>query len=314
MLDRLKSLFSNKKGSALEIGSNQVIYNELNACFRHFVNRMSFGDQLMYPAAFNIFLNPGDYEESEQSFPFLVKGVINSFYEQIRQSPHRQKRNAAVNWFFQFSPAEKITLPGKNMEDIIIERGSPVIIGKLLSNATSSGNTSESPNVKLSLKPKNSDVYQMVEINYDSIIGLDIVGKNTFKVKINPVFEELTDLPSAGASVFAEIKYSEHGRHKTFSMVDKEIIISKKRDSDNGKTNVLQLESEAIAVNHARIRVNDNKKFEIAAFNRLKLNERTVPLSSGNDVKWTELPARAKILIGVEGQLPFTLEFIDTGK
>jgi hypothetical protein len=316
MLDWLKNNFlPQKKGSVPEVGSNRVIYDELNACFRQGIVRMSFGQQLMYPASFNIFLNPDDYEESEQSFPFLVKGVINSFYAQIRQTPYEDKTATSSYWFFQFSPAEKITLPGKNAEDILIKRGHAVIIGRLFSNRTSpSGNTMESSNVKLSLKPKNSDTYQTVDINIESIRGLDIIGKGSFKVKLNTAFEELKEEPTSGVNVFAEIKYSENGQHKTFSMIDKEIIISKKRDSDNGKTNVLQLDSDAIAVNHARIRVNDNKKFEIAAFSRLKLNERTLPLSSGNDVTWTELNNRARILIGVEGQLPFTLEFLDAGK
>jgi hypothetical protein len=316
MLDWLKKNFlPQKKGSALDVGSNKVIYDELNACFRQGIIKMSYGPRLMYPADFNIFLNPDDFEESEQSFPFLVMDVINSFYEQIRQAPYAAKKNLSPVWFFQFSPANKITLPGKAADDIPIERGGPVIIGKLLtSNMSPSGNVTESQNVKLSLKPKNSDTYQTFEINREAVRGLDIIGKSTFKVKFNNNFEELTEVPASDITVFAEIKYSENGQQKTFSMIDKEIIISKKRESDAGKTNVLQLDSDAIVINHARIRVNDNKKFEIAAFSRLKLNERTLSLSSGNDVVWTELNNRARLLIGVEGQLPVQLEFFDSGK
>ena len=80
--------------------------------------------------------------------------------------------------------------------------------------------------------------------------------------------------------------------------MDKEIIVSKKSEKYND-THILQIDSEELIINHARIRYNNtNNIFELSAFEKVRLNEKIVPLSSGNSITWVQLNPESNILLG----------------
>jgi hypothetical protein len=317
MLKILKQVFlpRSRKPSAQSL--NTAVFNEIVSCFVDNIAMLSIGKRMLYPTSFNILLHPDDYHAVEQSLPFIVNEVTNSFYDKIRER-NKQYQNSdppSTYWFFQFSPCAELVFPAStikrnDIKDTIIETGQPFIMCSLYSTEIGRGNTESVANVKMSLKPKNSATFETVDINPAALRGIDILGKGIFKIPISMDFQPDTKLPASQGNVYAQIKFTDQDGSKVYSMVDKEIIITQKNGASKAQTHFLYINHPALQPSHARIRyVPGNGSFLIAAFEGVKLNGAVLPVSPNNDPQWVLLPNDSKIMITKPNQLPVQLDF-----
>lgn len=299
MKDFIKNIFVPKgkpKQNTIEY-SNKAIYNELINCFNQNLEKQSVGEKMLYPTYYNVILHPSDFIDIELALPFIVQQTINTFYKIIdtKKNEYKDYEAPSKNWLFHFSPSESIQISEKDENNIKIIKSEPIIMARLYSIGF--GNVSGDTNVKVSFKPKNSDTYATFDINQSVFNGINVLAKGLFRVKIDKNLHSLKEPPIGADEIFAEIKFFDKG-HKTFKMMDKEIIVSKMSEKYND-THILQIDSEELIINHARIRYNNtNNIFELSAFEKVRLNEKIVPLSSGNSITWVQLNPESNILLG----------------
>lgn len=287
------------------------IHDEILVCFESSIPILSVGRRMLYPTSFNVLLNPQDLEEINETLPFLVQEVSVRMEEIIdkykKKSRYTNFEAPSRNWFFQFSACESFSPSGKPEDNIIIERHAPYIIGALYSTAIGSNNVREAGNLKMSLKPKNSETYAKYDINPNAFLGIDSLGTGIFKIKIKGDLQPSAENTVTGSNeIYAKI----HFDGLVFEMIDKEIIISQKAGQQQLKSNILLIEAPHVKDSHARIRYDSSsKRFSIAAFHFIRVNEAEIPVSSARNPIWFDLPPVANILVGDQHSLPSALNF-----
>jgi hypothetical protein len=287
------------------------IHDEILVCFESSIPILSVGRRMLYPTSFNVLLHPHDFEEINETLPFLVQEVSGRMEEIIgkykKKNHYTNFEAPSRNWFFQFSACEKFSPSGNPEDTITIERYSPYIIGALYSTAIGGNNVREAGNLKMSLKPKNSETYAKYDINPNVFLGIDTLGTGIFKIKIKSDLQPSVENTVTGSNeIYAKI----HFDSLVFEMIDKEIIISRKTAQHHLKSNILMIDAPHVKESHARIRYDPSaKKFAIAAFYFIRVNEAEIPVSSARNPIWFDLPSVANILVGDQHSLPTALSF-----
>ena len=294
-IEKILNFFIPSKINEEELFTNKLLLKELNECFLWNLKVESVGNKMLYPMSFNVLLHPNDFEQRKPALPFIIREIVNNFYDTIKtqQSEFPDIEPTASKWNFQFSSSEKIFIDENNILEI--QQGKPYVIAQLYS--VSHGNFGKSTNTRVSYKPKNSDNYSTYNINKDIFKNLDIYGEGIFCFSFDKSLKHLSQSPKHLGESIAKISYTEGNNIVHFAMIDNEIGISGKNDSRN-ESWVLKVNSTEVLNNHVLIRYDTGKNiFEIAAYGTLRVGERSIPHSSGGDVKWFPLSKKAKLLI-----------------
>lgn len=149
-----------------------------------------------------------------------------------------------------------------------------------------------------------------VNVNWNAIRNLDILGAGTFKVnfdmslpcdseKIN-VIQKNNDRAS-----IAELSYSQGGRNYRWLMKVNLINISGRNEKRRGDSFFI-LEHSNIQDSHVQIKyIQTGSKFQIAAFGPTRLNERKLTESNGGNIQWYDLANNSEIFINNEVSIKF---------
>ena len=295
---------SKQKGSKV---TNKILLKELTDHFDEQMEELSVGRRLLYPMSFNILLHPDDYNATKESLPFVLPEVVASFYASIKRKIEEYTNGVnyaapATDWFFQFSACQVAERDGK--EDFI-KRGEVITTGNLthfdIHKAQKNGVRMEA-NVHLSVKCQNSNINDN-NINMEALLGLEILSEGTYSFQFDKNLNEDTtliiaasDLPSKG---FATLRWAGHdGNDRVFDMHSMYIDISGNADKRNA-SNICHIDSDAVSTQHVQIKYEQaTQTFSLAAYGKVRLNSREVPISVGGNPQWVPLAkSHSKIFI-----------------
>ena len=295
---------SKPKGSKV---TNKKLLKELTGHFDERMEELSVGRRLLYPMSFNILLHPDDYNATKESLPFVLPEVVASFYASIKRKKDEYVNGVnyappATDWFFQFSACQVTERDGK--EDFI-KRGEVITTANLthfdIHKAQKDGVRTEA-NVYLSVKCQNSSINDN-NINMEALLGMEILSEGTFLFQFDKNLNEDTtliiaasDLPSKG---FATLRWAGNdGRDRVYDMRAMYIDISGKSDK-RSSTNICHIDSDAVSTQHVQIKYEQaTQTFSLAAYGKVRLNSREVPVSVGGNPQWVPLAkSHSKIFI-----------------
>lgn len=285
--------------------SNSQLVDELVECFDYELEVRSVRSRMLYPMSFNILLHPDDYSIVEENLPFVLPEVVSAFYDEIKkyQNTYSNYIPTAKYWFFQISPCER-EIELNEHDTLSVEQGKPQIMARLFTKDTSIDNTHVQTNVRVTVKPKNSNVFSTVNINMQALTGIDTLSKGTFKIKFD--FEKrntvLLSTEEEQNVMFedrlATLTYEDGGQKHSFYMIDHLIEISGKDETRQG-SRFMKIGSNAIINSHVQIKyIPEENIFKMAAFAKTRKNAVPVnPLSSGGDIHWVNLPHNSDIFM-----------------
>lgn len=287
--------------------TNKILLKELTDHFNEQMEELSVGRRLLYPMSFNILLHPDDYNSTKESLPFVLPEVVASFYASIKRKKEEYVNGVnfappATFWFFQFSACKVAERDGK--EDFI-KRGEVVTTGNLttfdIHKAQQNGVRMEA-NVHLSVKCQNSNTNEN-NINMDALLGMEILSEGTYSFNFDKNLNEDTsliiassDLPNKG---FATLRWTGNdGNDRVYEMHAMYIDVSGLADK-RGTSNICKIDNDAVNTSHLQIKYDQaTQTFSLAAYGKVRLNSREVPLSVGGYPQWVMLPKfHSKIFI-----------------
>lgn len=318
MIRGLLNLFAPKaeiKKNRVEEGlSNQKLLDELVDHFKDQLKGLSVGKRMLYPMSFNILLHHEDYESVKQSFPFVLPEVVKEFYEVINQMKSRYPdyTPAAKDWVFQFSSCQLKDVNVGEGKTMVVTKGHITTIASLMAVDLRQNNVDVSNNTRISIKLQDSDVMNNVNLNWNAVTNIDIIGENYFRCRFDMTLNTKKSVVltngssmSASSSALAVLSYAKDGKNYTYTMVDPMIEISGP-DGQKGVSSIFVLENEGIIAPHVQIRyLAETGKFQIAALGKTKLNGKELELSQDGMAKWYALANNSKIFINDEVSVKF---------
>lgn len=298
--------------------SNKVLLDELVDHFKDQIDRLSVGERMLYPMSFNILLHHDDYASVKESFPFVLPEVVKEFYQVIKskKKAYPNYTPVAKEWVFQFSSCQlnDVSLAGGN--NVVVNKGHITTLASLMAVDLRQKNTSVSTNTRISIKLQDSNVMRDVNVNWDAISKIDIIGENYFRCKFDPDLngksvamesgEDSTTAP--GSKTLAVLSYSKDGRTYTFQMIDNQIDISGPQGAA-GVSSVFRVEQSGLLAPHVQIKyVPESRKFQFAVYGTTRVNGREYELSQPGLVKWYTLANNSKIFINNEVSVKFEIK------
>ena len=303
-----------------------------NQIFAHYKNRLddesTFNEEtntgsMVYPVSFCIYLHPADYASLEQRFRFTVKNVVNAFcvYNRKQLVHYPDHIPHSPYWTIQFVPFAKDTIvetAGKNYN--VVEAGAPLIISDLFSRKFTKDNIRQGGSV-IATK-RSHDLFSLKKVNLavneDAFRHIDNPkDKDTFVVKINPGYADLTAIPKsedntdvyedqALAKLICDKEFiSQSGkRGRECLMVSNQLYISGKNDERKGVQYAKVNYPLPDSIVHIKYENND---FLLAAFGKVRLNQSLLPESKGGDLEWVKLSDNSTILINGEVSIDFKI-------
>ncbi len=304
-LDRFAPEEKPQTVSSNEKLTNKLLLTELTEHFEAMLEEESVGERMLYPMNFNILMDPSDYEARKQSLPYILPEVVKAFYGIINKnkSEYPNYMPPAKNWTFKFSPCPVGTLSIDGTGTMTVRPGHITTIATLLSfDLNSEQNTYTDSNTRVSMKLDDSNVMSNMNVNWNALKSLDMLGEGSFTYAFDMSLSRDTRQIESTSNVaelngLAELSYTRSSRNYHFIMKDNLIHISGKDDKRTGRS-IFKLESEDILNSHVQIRYNQaDQKFQLAAFGPTRLNSRELELSNGGSVKWYNLANNSSILI-----------------
>lgn len=298
--------------------SNQQLLDDLKLLFETSLKNESVGRRMLFPMCFDILMHPGDYNDRKDALAYVLPEVVSSFMEVIEN--YRRKFpnviNVSTKWVFQFSPCRVdggLTLPDGSV--VNVERGKLIKSAKLYHRETAGSNVAVESNVKVSVKCDNSNVMDISYLNFEALKSVDIVEDGLYMYNYkdgsplpidgkNPMDEGSTHGNSTVSlstnATIATLTYNYQGQRITYSMKDESISISGRKDK-RSKRMVFKVENDNLLNDHVQIKYDKAvNEFYLCAFGKTKLNERSLELSEGGDVKWCKLANNSSIFMNDE--------------
>lgn len=294
--------------------SNKVLLAELVGHFKDQIDKLSVGERMLYPMSFNVLLHQDDYALVKDSFPFVLPEVVKEYYRVIRsmKKTYPDYTPVAKDWVFQFSSCQvnDISLAGGN--NVVVTKGHVTTLASLMAVDLRQRNTSVSANTRISIKIQDSNVMRDVNVNWDAISKIDILGENYFRCKFDPTLNARSVVMEAGDSTSAPVvkalavlSYAKDGKNYTFSMIDNQIDISGSKGREDSSS-VFCIPSDGILAPHVQIKyLSESRKFQIAAYGKTRLSGRELEISQTGMTKWFPLANNSKIFINDEISVKF---------
>lgn len=297
-----------------EFSDNNELVKQLLTTFRQWMRQKSFGQRVIYPMLFNVYLHPADYERVKDFFPDIVDETIMKCYVAINKEIRRLKywrgckcSPRATYWSFRLSDIKHLT------DEISFQPGEVGTILRLFTEEEQNGEKKREVNPLLSVQRKTG--IAVYNINRNALRDMDIVNEgfvehvfNGDKICIPRLFSSLVNgyefecifdscRASAPASYTTDNLATLRWNGKPYYMVDTNITISGNTDKRR-RRDIFLIESDAVEESHVQIRYNQTSKtFELAAWAKTRLNQRDVPLSLGNTPNWVNLPKFNSMLL-----------------
>lgn len=320
-LSKLKQwLLQDKSESDSQNITRQEMVNEI---YRHFEQRFkeeTTTESMLFPTAFYIYMNQEDYDQRLQSFSQTVKDVVNKIKQFVNKKNQKYKNYVphAKYWLFQFSPMTEDTfLEGMSDDASTLEPKQLYIMSAIYPEDNEMAGVSDQRMVG-TLHIKNSFKMNNLAINPNAIIGMDIMGKNRFRVPFNDL-NTTTVLPTTEAwqktskeKTRAVISLQQQqycfftdrlgGRAFSVNMISDNLYISGKNalyDSNDG-AKVVRINSELVLNPHLQFKAENDGSFSVMAYGTARLNEQKMKIG-----EWTQLPNNSTILLNDEIQILF---------
>lgn len=297
--------------------SNKVLLAELVEHFKDQIDKLSVGERMIYPMSFNVLLHHEDYAQVKESFPFVLPEVVKEFYKVIKsmKKSYPDYTPVANDWVFQFSSCQVNDVNLANGSNVVVNKGHITTLASLLAVDLRQRNTSVSNNTRISIKVQDSNVMRDVNVNWDAVSKIDIIGENYFRCKFDKslnaksVAMEASDPVSmAEAMTIAHLSYTKDGKNYHFAMIDNLIDISGPQGSD-ALSSVFRIDQSGLLAPHVQIKyVPESKKFQFAAYGPARVNGREYDLSQPGLVKWFNLANNSKIFINDEVSVKFEIK------
>lgn len=297
--------------------TNERILDELTQVFRQKLEQESVGQRMLYPMSFNVFMDSDDYEDRLHSLPFIIDEVVDAFYKIMidMESKYPKYTSPANEWYFQFSPCRMGSIPMSDFIQLTIRHGHITTLAKLMAPGTNNdSNTFVDSNTRVSIKMDDSNVMKDVNINWNAIKKLDILGEGVYRRKFDDTLgrggspRNADEISMGESNGLAELSYSKAGLSYHFIMKDSTIHISGKNEMRRGRSFFI-LESENIKDSHIQIKyIVNEKKFQLAAFGPTRLNSRKVAESCGGNILWYDLANHSEIFINNEISVKFVIK------
>lgn len=314
-LDKLKA---DKHDTAVSNNSltNKMLLEELTQHFKTMLEEESVGQRMLYPMSFNILMDPADYEARKHSLPFILPEVVSVFYGIIddKRSQYPNYTPPAKYWYFQFSACRLGEIPTANSIPLIVRRGHITTVATLMTfDIKNTNNTFVDSNTRVSIKLDDSNVMNDVNVNWNAIKNLDILGNDSFIYNFDNTLSRdsqriIENSNTREMNGLAELSYSSAGRNYHFIMKDNLIHISGKNEMRKGRAFFI-LDSEKIKDSHVQIKyIPSEKKFQMAAFGPTRLNSRKIDESNGGNILWQDLANNSSIFINDEISIKFQIK------
>lgn len=277
------------------------------------------GGTIIFPVAFNILMNPADFQERRGVFQRWLPGILSAFYNTIQKqidminlsykgknkignllgtgwakitrkefSPQDYKTPVLYiptdkKWFFQFLSCE--TDRGSNL----IKRGSPVIYysPSFPENLIEDYNQ---PRIVVEGTPTKMTLEGRMDVTKDELAAINITDQVSYvlpfdsELPSNPstIDERLRqNRPNGETRVYAILEWICDGKMYRQNMDTNRLCISGNTETNN-KKGTLIINSKYVEKNHIQIRYSEReRRFELAAWGETKLNERSVKLTTG---------------------------------
>ena len=298
----------------------QELLDDIFAIFQERLHEETTSEYLLFPTCFYVYLHQSDYDKRKEAFGHTVKGVVNMFYRYIRKKmqDYPDYKPHATFWRVQFLPHKEGMFVEDNGNEIMAKQKEPFIISTIYSTNFSEGNFG-SENFVATKHDQSSLKREQYNVNRDALLDVEQEG-GCYTVKFdasctNIVHEIYSDdqtqnseeranatLTIMGGTFFG----AREGVTKYF-MTSNELHISGKND-ERRNMSILKIDSEQVLSSHIQIKYFAQEDiFKLAAFGSVKCNERTVPLSSGDDIFWINLFHNSDIFINNEININFKI-------
>ena len=279
-------------GKAVVTASKPITRQELvDQVFDHYQERFkeeTTDESMAFPTSFYIYLHSQDYNAQKQGFRLTAQDVVKKFnkFNRNEKTKYPDHIPHAKHWSFQFVKFD---------EDSVIEKietvkmGEPQVLSTLFSTDFSATQSSGSAitGIKMTKRPLNSTQSEKIDVNPDAFLTMEMHGEDKISFDIDKNYQETQIV---GSQPFATLNDGNYNYPITTGYVE----ISGKSDTRSG-VQYIKINNDALPKGIIHIR-HENDKFQLAAFGKVRLDERLVPVSSGAP-NWVDLPNNSKMLI-----------------
>lgn len=280
--------------------TNNVMLEELMACFDNSCRTESVGSSLLFNMHFLIILHPDVYEQRLPSFPVVVKEAVKSFYRKLQayQKNFEDLSPVSSHWQFRFGPATDFNQEKIGPHDLRV-------VGML--TGLRAGNSADSrQTARVTMKSKVTNLFDKMDLNLEVLRHIHFAESGSFTVKFS------NELSLGGGALLKQARFHENGlarieyylgdknKGDVYVMKDTEIVIARREPENERYSNYLLLDSPYVSNPHARIRFNENTgKFQIAAFSthETRVNERVIAKSDTGNPQWFDLDPKSQVLL-----------------
>lgn len=293
--------------------TNQILLNELVDHLREEIVKLSVGTRMLYPMSFKVLMHQDDYNNLKEAFPFVVPEVVKGFYSVIKSMKDTFPNYIPVakDWVFQFSSCQLSDVSLSDGKDVFVKKGHITTLASLMAEDLTQRNTSVTTNTRVSVKVQNSNVMREMNINWDAISSIDIIGDNYFRCKFDPSLDGQKvgeNIVVTDEKALAVLSYSKEGRTYTFTMLDNQIDICGAQGSE-GRTEVFRIDNKRLLAPHVQIKyIPDQNKFQIAAYGKTRLSGRELDISQQGMIKWFALANNSSIFMNDEVSVKFEIK------
>ena len=293
--------------------SNRQLLDDLLILFKDVLNKESVGNTMLFPMYFDILMHPDDYNDRKDALAVILPEFVEKFMEVINENraTYPKIKNVSTKWVFQFSPCRVDgELKMENGKIIKVERGKLIKSAKLFYKEEVNDNIHVVSNVKVSVKCDNSDVMNISYLNFEALKSVDIVEDGLYMYNYSPITDERKQqknehIDTSNPSSMATLTYTNQGHRIHYTMLDERISISGRKDTRKQRM-IFKLDNDNLENDHVQIKFDrKDNEFYLCAFGKTKLNQRSLDLSVGGDVKWYKLADNSSIFMNDEIKVEF---------
>lgn len=294
-----------EKNPTSEGMSNRQLLDDLLILFKDVLNKESLGNTMLFPMYFDILMHPDDYNDRKDALAVILPEFVEKFMEVINENrvTYPKIKNVSTKWVFQFSPCRVDgELEMGNGKIIKVERGKLIKSARLFYKEDVNANIHVDSNVKVSVKCDNSDVMNISFLNFEALKSVDIVEDGLYMYNYSDG-SPITDKGKQHS--MATLTYTYQGHRIHYTMLDERISISGRKDTRKQRM-IFKLENDKLENDHVQIKFDrKDNEFYLCAFGKTKLNQRSLDLSVGGDVKWYKLADNSSIFMNDEIKVEF---------
>lgn len=292
--------------------SNQQLLDDILDLFKTVLKKESLGSTMLFPMYFDILMHPDDYNDRKDALAVILPEFVAKFKDVINENrnSYPDVKNVSTKWVFRFSPCR---VDGELMLDdgrvIRVERGKLIKSAKLFYKEVGNGNVQVDSNVRVSVKCDNSDVMNISYLNFEALKSVDIVEEGLYMYNYSdgsPITASGNEhIAKPNPTSMATLTYTYQGNRIHYNMLDERISISGRKDKRNNRM-VFKLDNDNLLNDHVQIKFDrTDNEFYLCAFGQTKLNQRSLDLSVGGDVKWYKLADNSSIFMNDEIKVEF---------